>query len=534
MNVNNKNFRQILMALACQLALLTGTRAADVAGAPRFDVEVADAPARAFFLGLARRGGDNVLVHPQVAGNLTLSLHNVTVAETLDAVRELYGYDYRRLAAGWFVLPATLQTRFFQVNYLDMARQGESRTLVSSGSITDARHDLGTAGGGAGAGGAAAAAGSGMNGAAAAGSGAEVTGTSIVSRTDVDFWTQLEASLKAVIGAGAERSVVINRQSGMVAVRASPDELRGVAQYLERIQKTVGRQVILEAKVIEVELSDAFQAGINWGAVLKNGSQTFFGGLGTPPNGFDNPLLSNTGAPVTVGPGNPVTSLATQSLGGAFTLAVDLHDVGAFLDLLKTQGTARVLSSPRVATLHNQKAVIKAGTDEFFVTGVTSNTTTGTATTTSRDVELTPFFSGVALDVTPQIDAEDHVILHIHPSVSEVRDQSKRITVGGQTDELPLAVSQVRESDSVVKARSGQMIIIGGMMRTLSKRQNYGTPGLSAVPVLGNLFKSRRNVETKTELVILLRPIIVDDDNAAALAAEVAARLDAAPTAGRR
>jgi MSHA biogenesis protein MshL len=516
------NIKQFLCAVWLCLALAHPAFTVDAATAARFDIEVVDAPARAFFLGLAKRGGDNVLVHQQVAGSVTLSLHNVTVAETLDAVRELYGYDYRRLTAGYFVLPAALQMRFFQVNYLDMARQGQSRTLVSSGSITDARHDAG-AGGSSG----------GNTSNAAVGGGApasgtvttELTGTSIVSRTDADFWAQLEASLKAVVGGGPERSVVINRLSGMVAVRASPDELRGVEQYLGRIQQTVSRQVILEAKIIEVELNDAFQAGINWGAVLRNGSQTFFGGLSTPPSGFDNPLLSNTGAPVTVGPGNPVTSLATQSLGGAFTLAVDLHDVGAFLDLLKTQGNARVLSSPRVTTMHNQKAVIKAGTDEFFVTGVTSNTTTGTATTTSRDVELTPFFSGIALDVTPQIDAEDHVILHIHPSVSEVRDQTKRITVGGQTDELPLAVSEVRESDSVVKAHSGQMIIIGGLMRSLTKRQSYGTPGLSAVPVLGNLFKSKRNVETKTELVILLRPVIVNDGNAESLAAEATARV---------
>jgi MSHA biogenesis protein MshL len=523
------NRKLIVTAWLLSVAIAGSTAASEPAPASRFDVEVVDAPARAFFLGLAKRGGDNVLVHQQVSGSLTLSLHGVTVAETLDAVRELYGFDYRKLAAGYFVLPASLQTRFFQVNYLDMSRQGASRTMVSSGSITDSRHSGtgGGNGGGSSATGVSGATGSPGN-SGAGGSGAELTGSSIVSRTDVDFWSQLEASVKAVIGTGAERSVVINRQSGMVAVRASPDELRGVETYLQRIQQTVARQVILEAKIIEVELNDAFQAGINWGAVLRNGSQTFFAGLTTPVNGFDNPLLSNTGAPVTVGPGNPVTSLPSAGLGGAFTLAADLHDVGAFLDLLKTQGTARVLSSPRVSTLQNQKAVIKAGTDEFFVTGVSSNTTTGTATTTSRDVELTPFFSGIALDVTPQIDGEDHVILHIHPSVSEVRDQSKRITVGGQTDVLPLAVSEIRESDSVVKARSGQMVIIGGLMRSTRKQQNYGTPGLSAVPWLGNLFKSRRNAESKTELVILLRPIIVDDSNAAGLTAEAVSSVEAA------
>ena len=130
-----------------------------------------------------------------------------------------------------------------------------------------------------------------------------------------------------------------------------------------------------------------------------------------------------------------------------------------------------MLSSPRVATLNNQKAVIKAGTDEFFVTDVSSNTVTGTAATTSRDVTLTPFFSGIALDVTPQISADGEVILHIHPTVSEVTDQTKELTVSGETDALPLAFSEIRESDSVVNAKSGQIIAIGGLMRNSSRNQ---------------------------------------------------------------
>jgi MSHA biogenesis protein MshL len=478
----------------------------------RFDVEVADAPARAFFLGLAKRGGENVVVHPQVTGTLSMSLRNVSVEETLETVREMYGYDYRRLPAGYFVLPATVQTRIFQMNYLDMDRLGASRTLVSSGSITDVgRENLANGS-------------TTQSAAAGSQSEGEVTGTSIVSRTDADFWSQLEASLKSIVGNAPDHSVVINRHSGMIAVRALPDSLRNVAEYLQRIQATVTRQVVLEAKVIEVELNNAFQAGINWATVFRDGNKTYFGGQATPPDGFDNDLLgNNTGRDIVVQPGNPVSGFASRTLGGAFTLALDLHDVSAFIDLLKTQGNARVLSSPRVATLHNQKAVIKAGTDEFFVTGVESNTTTGTSTSTSREVKLTPFFSGIALDVTPQIDADDRVILHIHPSVSDVRDQTKRVTVGGETDELPLAVSEVRESDSVVKARSGQLIVIGGLMRNTRREQNYGTPLLSSIPGVGNLFKSRRNTDIKTELVILLRPVVVNDANAAAMARDAEA-----------
>ena len=500
------------------------------AASAHFDLEVSDVPARAFFLGLAKRGGENVVVHPLVKGNLSLSLRNVSVAQTLEMVREMYGYDYRRLASGYFVMPASVQSRIYRVNYLDIARLGASRTIVSSGSITDVGRD--TNNNGTGSGSAQPAGNATQN--LGANNETESTGTSIVSRTDSDFWLQLEASLKAIIGTTAERSVVINRQSGTIAVRAMPDELRNVDEYLQQIQSIVTRQVVLEAKVIEVELSDAYQAGINWGAVFRNGNQTIFGGQSTPGDGFDRDLLASTGRQITVGPGNPVTSIPARTLGGAFTLALDLHDINAFIDLLKLQGNARVLSSPRVATLHNQKAVIKAGTDEFFVTGIESNTTTGTSTSTTRDVKLTPFFSGIALDVTPQIDADGGVILHIHPSVSDVRDQTKRVTVGGQTDELPLAISEVRESDSVVKARSGQMIVIGGLMRSTRRQQNYGTPYLSSIPGLGNLFKSKRNSEIKTELVILLRPIVMDEQNASTLAAEAEKRVEDMAVSGGR
>ncbi len=219
------------------------------------------------------------------------------------------------------------------------------------------------------------------------------------------------------------------------------------------------------------------------------------------------------GTPIDLSPEGVVDSLPITSQGGAFTMAFNVGDFAAFIELLELHGDTRVLSSPRVSTLNNQKAVIKAGTDEFFVTNVASNTVTGASSTTSRDVELTPFFSGIALDVTPQISEMGEVTLHIHPTVSQVTDQQKNLTVSGQTDVLPLAFSEIRESDSVVKARSGQIIVIGGLMRDSETRQRFGMPGLSRVPGIGNLFTSVRKVNRKTELVILLKPIVVNSDS---------------------
>ena len=476
-----------------------------VAPAPveqRFDVNVVDADARDFFMSMVTGTNRNLIVHPDVTGKVTLTLKQVTLTEVLDTVREVYGYDYRRAGGGYIVLPASLQTRVFEIDYLNLTRTGLSRTRVSSGQVTQTGGDRAR---------------SSDNGTVSSDSGSDgssegqTTGSVIDTVNNADFWAELQQTLTAILGSGQGRQIVVNAQSGVVFARGMPDELRSVQEYLERIHGAAQRQVVLEAKIIEVTLSDGFQAGVNWAAVQEQADGDVFSGgnlSGGRNLGRDLPL---GGDPLTIGPGNPVRDFASETVGAAFALAFDVGDFNAFVELLETQGETRVLSSPRVATLNNQKAVIKAGTDEFFVTDVSSNTVTGTAATTSRDVTLTPFFSGVALDVTPQISANGEVILHIHPTVSEVSDQTKELTVSGVTDTLPLAFSEVRESDSVVKAASGQIIAIGGLMRTSSRRVDQGAPWLGRIPGLRRLFGSNREVETKTELVILLRPIVVDD-----------------------
>jgi MSHA biogenesis protein MshL len=492
------------LAVAC-LLVSTPAHAADEA---RFDVDVADAPARAFFEGLVEGTQYNVVLDPGVAGTVTLKLRNVTVPQALAAVREAYGYDWREFPGGYVIVPPTLQTRLYQVDYLDLERRGTSRTRVTSGQVTQNATRAGQAG-------LQSADSAAQDGPAAVGGAdrpGELTGTSIATRTASDFWHDLEQSLKLLLG-GDGRSVVVNPQSGVVAVRATPKEQRDVGDYLARIQQVVTRQVVLEAKILEVELADGFQAGVNWAIVGRDGAKTVFGGLRGPQQGFGRDSLgSPPGEEVPVAPGNPITGFVTNTLGSAFALAVDAADFNVFIEALKVQGATRVLSSPRVSTLNNQKAVIKAGSDEFFVTNVSSNTVVGTSSATNRDVELTPFFSGIALDVTPQIAADGSVILHIHPTVSDVTEKVKTLTVAGSTDELPLAYSEVRESDSIVKARSGQVVVIGGLMRTARRKQDYGMPLLGDLPVLGHLFRSQQTSETKTELVILLRPVVVDDD----------------------
>jgi len=510
-----KLMTSFLLLIASTSALAQAT--SDSTRSHRFDIDVNDAPARAFFQGLTEGTTQNILIHPDVTGRISLSLKQVTLEDVLNATRDLYGYDYRRVSNGYMVLPANIQTRMYHLDYLDLQRYGVSKTRISSGQVTQGSNTQYTNGGGS-----TQSTGNDQNGKPKI----DISGTAIETRNDSDFWVAIEADLKSIAGNKPDRNVVVNRQSGIIVVRAMPNELRDVDEYLHRTADKVTRQVVIEAKIVEVELNDAYQAGINWASIIQNGASHYFTGQTSPTGGFDVNPFGPTNNTVTVGPGNPIGGIVNTTLGGAFTVAADFKNFNAFIELLSVQGQTHVLSSPRVSTLHNQKAIIKAGTDEFFVTGIKSNTTTGTATTTSREVDLTPFFSGVALDVTPQIADDGNVILHIHPTVSEVTDQTKTLTESGTTDTLPLAISQIRESDNIVRAHSGQLIVIGGLMRENHKNQHYKTPLLGDIPVLGKLFQSERKQSKTVELVILLRPVIVEDSDWPALVSEPTAHIE--------
>jgi MSHA biogenesis protein MshL len=477
---------------------------------PRFDLAVNNAPATQVFMAIVSGTRYSMVVHPGIVESISVNLKDVTVFEALETIREIYGYEFKVQGSRIMVEPLSLQSRLFQVNYLMSQRKGKTDVRVTSGAISDSSA-------------------SGPIGPSAiqlpGAVNTEALESSRISTTsNNDFWADIGAALKAIVGTEGGRSVVMSPQAGVIVVRAYPSELRGVADFLRAMQVVVERQVMLEAKIIEVQLSDTHQTGVNWAAfggeisagVLSPGASLSPTG---PLSAFTARNADGSVAPdsligALVGGASGALQTGIGTPGTLFGLAVQTSDFAALIAFLETQGDLQVLSSPRIATLNNQKAVLKVGTDEFFVTNITTNTTTtGTTSTQSPTITVAPFFSGVALDVTPQIDENNQIILHIHPSVSNVVEKTKNIDLGTAGNfRLPLASSTISESDTIVRVSNGNIVAIGGLMREAQARDSNGIPVLGTAPFIGNLFSSKRRSTVKSELVILLRPTVIESD----------------------
>jgi len=448
----------------------------------RFRIKASGVDARAFFTSLVKGTEFSAAIHPDVSGKITVNLSDVTLDEVLSVVSDMYGYDVQVVGKVIQVYPAGLRTVTIPVDYLQFKRTGRSLTSITTGTITST--DSGSSNNSD-------SSSSSSNSSSASG------GTEIETTSESDFWPQLQNAVSQLIGSGKGQSVVVTPQASVITIRAYPDEVRQVREFLGVSQQRMHRQVILEAKILEVTLSDGYQQGINWSKAFSSNGADYTIGQGSTDS-------TNGNAPTLPG----LDTIGTL-LGGQTNLVISSGSFDAVISFMATQGDLNVLSSPRVTASNNQKAVIKVGTDEYYVTDLSSVVGSGDNSEPSPEVELTPFFSGISLDVTPQIDDQGNVLLHVHPAVTEVKEQVKEIGFGGNAITLPLARSSIRESDSVIRAQDGDVVVIGGLMKSNTIDQVSKVPFLGDVPGVGHLFRNTSKLNQKTELVILLKPTVV-------------------------
>jgi MSHA biogenesis protein MshL len=464
---------------------------------PRFDLIVSGALARDVFQSMVSDTRYSMLMHPEVTGQMSVTLRSVTVREALESIRDVYGYDFRIEGRRITVYPPTMQTRIFTVNYLTSQRKGRSDVRVTSSSAPFMNAQNSSGGGGS-----------------SSGNSANAPDNSQITTTsNSDFWTETADALRGLLGKAEGRLVITSPQAGTIAVRAMPDELRQVDQFLRASRLAVERQVMLEAKIVEVELREGYQSGVDWSLLGATGAGGQTSGV------TNNALVANNRGLPTLPAAIASTLLDTVGLPAASsgTLGLSLATKGfqAVLGFLESHGDVQILSSPRVATLNNQKAVLKVGVDEYFVTGVTGGTTANNSnnsgsTTSTPTVTLTPFFSGIALDVTPQIDEGGMITLHLRPSVTAVSEKTKQVDLGSAGNyKLPLASSSVNETDTVVRVPDGNIVAIGGLMQAEMNQRQSGVPGSNGNVVTRTLFGNRNDSGRKRELVVLIKPTII-------------------------
>jgi MSHA type pilus biogenesis protein MshL len=433
-----------------------------------------DADIREVLMAVSKQTTFNIVVDPDVQGKVTVDLKNVSLSEALDTLTDLLDLTYKVKQNVIRVSKSAPETRIFSLQYVNLKRTGVSSTSAQ----------IGAAGGGvSGTPGVATTAGPvavGVGGTTTAGTAGATSGqTAVTTSTDTDLWKDIEAGVGKLLSPAGK--MVVDRQGGNILVADFSRFLDRIASFLESVEGSVQRQVLIEARIVEVTLTGEYRFGLNWGAIAKAGALQ---GASTASAGR---ILGQQLAPDTKG----------------FQIGVTSTDFALLLDVLSKQGELNVLSSPKLATLNNQTALIRAGTDEVFFETRIQETPSLTGTQTTKTVTPRTVTIGVVLGITPQISSDGTVVLHIRPTVTEKRGEAKSV-IG---DAFPIL--DVREADMVVRAREGQVVVIGGLMQEKKSDEESKVPILGDLPGIGRLFRSTTQERRKTELVVLLSPTVM-------------------------
>lgn len=446
----------------------------------KFTVIVNEVPAKELLFALARDAKMNLDIYDDIEGLITLNAIDQTLPQILDRVGKQSKIRYEIKDGNITVSADTPYLRSYKIDYVNLDRKTSSKLELST-QITDVQ--IGEGGGSSG--------------------GNNNSKVSVENTSDNNFWVTLFRNVSAIVGSKinaanlVSESVIVNRETGLITIRASQAQHREVQGFIDKVMDSARRQVLIEATVVEVTLSDTFQSGIDW-------SRNPFSvdGNGNPNDDF---------------------SISQQLLGGNLanppTSVLQLSDVGdsfnffATVRLLSQFGDVQVLSSPKMMSLNNQTAVLKVVDNRvyFTVEATVAAGVNGSAPVSAFETDVHTVPVGLVMSITPYISESSEVTLNVRPTISRilgfVNDPNPDLAIAGVTSPIPEI--QVREMESVLRLNDGQVGVIGGLMQDRTDNKTDAIPGIGRVKVVGEAFKARNNQQTKTELVVFIRPTVV-------------------------
>ena len=426
----------------------------------------------------------NIVVDKDVTGSINVEFHDLPFEQAMEAMLGSLGFHWER--DGGLVRVRAMATRTFSVDYIRVVRMGEAQASSSSNSSATSTAGGSTRSGGSSSGGANTGSSSGSNG---QGGGS----VSVSQQGSVPFWDELEVQLRSMLSPNAR--IVINRTAGTIMVTDQMRRVRDVGRYLGDVNEAVQRQVDIEVRIVEVSLNDDFALGIDWQRAMSQFN-----------SGWQVDVKAST---IVKQPAGGVTPVANVfSLGVLDVATSGAIRLSSIIDALKQQGDVRVVSQPHIRTLNNQAGMIKVGTDRtFFRREQVTDTSSAGATTSSSDVPQV-VTEGIVLGLTPQISNDGMIMIDVYPVITRVSSVTQVIGAGGQVQSTAPNLD-IRQSTSLVRAQSGETIVIGGLIQDQTSDTTRAVPGLGDIPAIGNLFKGRYNQHAKQELVIFLTPKLV-------------------------
>jgi general secretion pathway protein D len=476
---------------------------------------------------LARDAKLNIDIHSGISGTVTLNAVEQTLPQLLSRISKQVDMRWELEGPNLIVMPDTPYLHIYRIDYVNMERNATGTVGVSS--------QIGTGGAGAAGGG---------GGAAAGGAGGgNSSSTTVRNTSDNRFWFTLEKNIKdilhetdKVLPAGAPQaaptpaqgapgasaasapnisfreaaSVIVNAEAGVVIVRATSRQHEKIQEFLDQVMANAKRQVLIEATIAEVQLSNQYQQGIDWSALRTRGLTTVSGNQISSGNVTTTPLFP-PGVTGTA-PGNLPSTPAFPNL---FTLAASRGtNLAGVLQLLESFGTVRVLSSPKLSVLNNQTALLRVVDNiVYFNVQVSVVATANVGTTTATNTTPITVPVGFVMNVTPQISDNDTILLNVKPTTTRlvkfVNDPNPDLAKAGVVNQVPQL--RMREMESLIKVNSGQIAVLGGLIEDSVNDVEDTIPIINAIPFIGSLFSSRNRANTKTELVVFLRPVVVKD-----------------------